>query len=116
MKQFVYPAVLYLDKEYNSYAVALYDINVFTEGETVEDAFLKAKSFLCSYCECALKVNGFVDDATSYLDTVKKHKNDIVLLIDAQVDDQTVSLEAQPDDLMEFEFDSIDKNFKLSDV
>lgn len=116
MKQFIYPAVLYFDNESNTYAVAFHDINVFTEGMTVEDAFLKAKSFLSSYCECAIKINGYVDEPSTYLDTVKKHKGEIVLLIDAQINDETINLEIQPSDTMEIELDKIDSDFKMTDI
>ncbi len=113
MKQFIYPAVLYYDKESESYAVAFYDINVYSEGETVEEAFVKAKEFLSAYCECAIKLNDYINPPTTYLDTVKKYKDEIVLLVDAQIDDTVVELQDKTDDNIVFD---IDEDFKMSDV
>ncbi|MBQ8761824.1 MAG: type II toxin-antitoxin system HicB family antitoxin [Clostridia bacterium] len=85
MKQFVFPAVLYKDKENRGYTIILHDISVCTEGETVEEAFLRAKEFLETYCRCALEYNGEVEEATKYED-VEKEPNNIVLLVDAQIE------------------------------
>lgn len=85
MKQFVFPAVLYKDKENRGYTIILHDISVCTEGETVEEAFLRAKEFLETYCRCALEYNGEVEEATKYED-VEKESNNIVLLVDAQIE------------------------------
>ena len=86
MQQFVFPAVLYKDKENRGYTIVLHDINICTEGQTVEDAFWRAKEFLEVYCRCAIEYNGEVDEATSYEDVVTD-KNNIVLLVDTTLDD-----------------------------
>lgn len=88
MQQFVFPAVLYKDEKNRGYTIILHDISVCTEGETVEDAFLRAKSFLETYCRCALEYNGTVEKATKFED-VEKGKEDIVLLVDAEVDGES---------------------------
>ena len=82
MQQFVFPAVLYKDKENKGYTIILHDISVCTEGETVEDAFLRAKSFLETYCKCALEYNGTIEKSTKFED-VEADKENIVLLVDA---------------------------------
>ena len=43
MEQFVFPAVLYKDAENRGYTIILSDVNICTEGVSVEDAFLRAK-------------------------------------------------------------------------
>ena len=85
MSQFVYPAVLYYFEEENVYTAAFPDMNVYCEGDTVEDAFLKAKNFLQAYCLCSLKIGNEIDAPTPYLDVVKKYPDNIVLLVDCEV-------------------------------
>lgn len=89
MQQFVFPAVLYKDKENRGYTIILHDISVCTEGQSVEDAFLRAKAFLETYCRCALEYNGSVEKATKFED-VEKGKDDIVLLVDTEVEGDKV--------------------------
>ncbi|MBQ7978013.1 MAG: hypothetical protein IJ301_05455 [Clostridia bacterium] len=87
MQQFVFPAVLYKDAENRGYTIVLHDLNICTEGTTVEDAFLRAKDFLEAYCKCALEYNGEVEEATKYVDVSTDAQN-IVLLVDAVVDEE----------------------------
>lgn len=86
MQQFVFPAVLYRDAEGRGYTIVFHDLNICTEGSTVEDAFLRAKEFLDVYCRCALEYNGEIDPATKYVDVVTEQQN-IVLLVDSQIED-----------------------------
>ncbi len=85
MQQFVFPAVLYKDSEGRGYTIVFHDLNICTEGSSVEDAFLRAKDFLEVYCRCALEYNGVIDDATKFEDVMQESKN-IVLLVDAEID------------------------------
>lgn len=90
MQQFVFPAVLYRDEEDKGYTIVFHDLNLYTEGVSVEDAFLRAKGFLDVYCKTALQYNGEMEPATKYVDVVTE-KDNIVLLIDSVVgDDQTI--------------------------
>ncbi|MCL2539918.1 MAG: type II toxin-antitoxin system HicB family antitoxin [Firmicutes bacterium] len=84
MAQFVFPAVLYKDGDRAGYTIVLHDIDVFTEGATVEEAFLRAKEFLLTYCQCALDYNGEVPMATSFAD-VNEGIN-IKILVDAELE------------------------------
>ncbi len=86
MQQFVFPAVLYRDIEGKGYTIIFHDLNICTEGATVEDAFLRAKDYLDAYCRCAMEYNGMVEPATRYVDVVTEEGN-IVLLIDSQIED-----------------------------
>ena len=83
MQQFIFPAVLYKDSEGNGYTIVLHDINVCTEGATVEEAFINAKEYLEVYCRCALEYNGEVEKASRFADVEAECKNNIVLLVDA---------------------------------
>jgi len=85
MQQFIFPAVLYKDDEGRGYTIILNDVNICTEGVSVEDAFMRAKEFLEVYCRCAIEYNGEVDPATKYED-VEVDKTNIVLLVDAEYD------------------------------
>lgn len=82
MKQFVFPAVLYKDTENRGYTIILNDVNICTEGVSVEDAFWRAKEFLEVYCRCAIDYNGEIEEATKF-ENVEAGKNNIVLLVDA---------------------------------
>ncbi len=82
MQQFIFPAVLYKDVENRGYTIILNDVNICTEGVSVEDAFIRAKEFLEVYCRCAMEYNGEIEPATKYED-VEKEKGTIVLLVDA---------------------------------
>lgn len=97
MKHIVYPAVLYYYKDEDIYTVAFHDINLFTEGTTIEDAFIKSKPFLEAYCNCAMSVNGSLETPRTYLDTVKKYPKNIVLLIDTEIDEKKVSANSGDD-------------------
>ncbi len=92
MEQFVFPAVLYKDSENRGYTIILSDVNICTEGVSVEDAFLRAKEFLEVYVRCAMEYNGEIEPATKYED-VDAGKNNIVLLIDAIYDGDESSSE-----------------------
>lgn len=83
MKQFVYPIVLYFDNDASCYTVAFHDLDIFTEGDTVEEAFLKAKEFLEAYLDCSVEFNETPEAATEYLKVAKESGENIVLLIEA---------------------------------
>lgn len=87
MKNLVYPAVLYRDEETGSYTIILKDLGIVTDGETVEDAYIRAKGHLCAMVDCAIKFDCDIEAPTEFLKVYKennkgKEKN-IVLLVDA---------------------------------
>lgn len=96
MRRFLYPCVIYDDKENNNYAVAFHDLGVFTEAETIEKAYIRAKLFLEAYCECAMSMDADFPIPTSFEETQKKHPKDIVQLVFAEVGDVTSNLEKVP--------------------
>ena len=87
MQQFVFPVVLYRDAENRGYTIVFHDLDICTEGVSVEDAFLRAKDFLEVYCRCALEYNGEIEPATKFAD-VKTEAQNIVLLVDAEINDK----------------------------
>ena len=87
MKQFVYPAVLYLDQEENLYTVAFHDLDIYAEGETVEECFLKAQEILEAFFECVIEFDTEAEDPTEYLKVVGDNKSNIVLLVDAIINE-----------------------------
>ena len=87
MKNLVYPAVLYKDEETGNYTIILKDLGIVTDGETVEDAYIRAKGHLCAMVDCAIKFDCDIEAPTDFVTVYKennsgKEKN-IVLLVDA---------------------------------
>lgn len=87
MKDLVYPAILYKDDEKGTntgwYTIQIKDLDIVTEGETVVDAYIKAKEYLCALINCAIKFNYEIEAPTDFDKVYKENKNNIVLLIDA---------------------------------
>ncbi|MBQ7452985.1 MAG: hypothetical protein IJS68_01815 [Clostridia bacterium] len=83
MKQFVYPAVCYKDDEFDTISLLLPDVDIVASGATCEDAFISAKSYLKSYIDWSVKLEGDLPEATSFEDTVKLNPKRSVLLVDA---------------------------------
>ena len=83
MRDYVYPAIIYPDKEGRGFTISLPDVGIVTEGGTVEEAFLRAKDFLTNYVEVCSVLETDVDKATSFVDTAKKNPKHIIILVDA---------------------------------
>lgn len=87
MKNLVYPAVLYKDDENAGYTIVIQDLGIVTDGETVVDAYIRAKEYLCAMVDCAIKFDCDIEAPTEF-ETVYKDNNKgkikrIVLLVDA---------------------------------
>ena len=91
MKELVYPAVIYKDDERGTntgwYTISIEDLGIVTEGETVVDAYIKAKEYLCAMVDCAIKFDCEIESPSDFEKVYKennkgKNKN-IVLLVDA---------------------------------
>lgn len=87
MKQYIYPAVLTKDEDNNIYIISLYDLELFTEGETVEEAYLNAKSYLENYLACCLKLDAEFDAPSSFDDMQKRFPNDMLMMIEADINE-----------------------------
>jgi len=84
MSVYSYPAVFYKDEDEDGFTVAFHDLSLFTEGKTVEEAFLRAKEFLTAYIKYSKKYDEEIPEASSFDDVSKDNKN-LVFLIDAEV-------------------------------
>lgn len=83
MKDLVYPAVLYKDKESDAYTIAIHDLAIITEGKSVEEAFVNARDHLTAMCECAIKLDCEIDAPSPFIKVWKANKGNIVILVDA---------------------------------
>lgn len=80
MKQFLFPAVFVKDEE--GYTAIFPDLNISTEGETIEEAYLFAKDYLKVYCTYVVKFDLDIDTPSRYEKIVQKYPNDFVQLVD----------------------------------
>ena len=86
MEQYIFPAAFYKDEENDNYIVAFDDVQVYCMGKTIEEAFWTAKKYLKDFCRLSIKMFGEVqENPRSILESLEIHKNEIVLLIDAEV-------------------------------
>lgn len=91
MKDLVYPAVLYKDDERGTnsgwYTISIQDLGIVTEGETIVEAYIKAKEYLCATVDCAIKFDCEIEAPSDfekvYRDNNKGKVRNIVLLVDA---------------------------------
>lgn len=87
MKDLVYPAVVYKDEDNNGYTIAIHDVGVFVDAETIVEAYIKAKEYLCAMVDCAIKFDCEIEAPSDfekiYNDNNKGKIKNIVLLVDA---------------------------------
>jgi|GEM_PF-3226470 len=89
MEEIVYPAIFYYDKEYDDYAVEFCDICIYTEGDTMQEAYANAQKFLKAYIKCC-KEMGLKPNAPSDYQTVEvNHPNGKVMLVAVEYDDDS---------------------------
>ena len=56
MQQYVFPAV-FIRNEDESFSVVVPDLNITTDGNTIEEAYLYIKDYLRIFCEYAVKMD-----------------------------------------------------------
>ena len=83
MKELVYPAVSYKDKQWDAFTIAIHDLGIVTEGKTVEEAFINAREHLTAMFECAVKLDCEIDAPSPFIKIWKENKDNIVILVDA---------------------------------
>ena len=87
MKDLVYPAVVYKDENGDGYTIAIHDVGVFVDAETIVDAYIKAKEYLCAMVDCAIKFDCEIEAPSDFVkiynDNNKGKVKNIVLLVDA---------------------------------
>ena len=121
MAKFVYPAIFYYDNDYNNYAVALPDVNIYTEGDTIEDAYKNAQEFLLSYLDCCEQLNQSPEKPSVFNEVVNAHKQDTVMLVSVEFENKKPNkqnVESNNNDLLE-DFNNIlsgDDDFSLPEI
>ncbi|MGN0748111.1 MAG: type II toxin-antitoxin system HicB family antitoxin [Christensenellales bacterium] len=85
MQQYVFPAV-FIREDDGTYTSYIPDLNLTSDGETIEEAYLFIQDFLSVYCSYAKKV-GEEDSLvpTKYEKIADKNKKHVVMLVDAYV-------------------------------
>lgn len=83
MKQFLFPAVFFKDED--RFTVLFPDLNITTDGETVEEAYLFAKDSLKVYCSYVEKFDLEIDIPSKYEEVQQKNPKDLVMLVDCFV-------------------------------
>lgn len=84
MQQYVFPAV-FVKKEDETFSVFVPDLNISTEGDSIEEAFLYIKDYIRIFCEYAVKLEEDILIPTKFEKIAEKFPKDIVMLVDAIV-------------------------------
>ncbi|MBQ9790849.1 MAG: hypothetical protein IJW24_04615 [Clostridia bacterium] len=92
MKRFVYPMVVFEDKETSEYTVLFPDLDIVTSGNSVEEAYLKGKDYLDSYIDMAIKFESDLSSPCTYTEAKGMNPKRIVLLADSKVEEQNITL------------------------
>lgn len=85
MEQFIFPAVFFQEEGESDFTVVFPDLNIFTDGKTLVEAFLFAKDYLKVYCSYALKYDMEIATPSKFMDIVDRFPNATCMLIDALV-------------------------------
>ncbi len=80
MKQFLFPAVFL--KEEDKYVVLFPDLNITTDGDTIEEAYLFAKDSLKVYCTYVVKFDLDIDTPSKFEKVCKDNPQNLVMLVD----------------------------------
>lgn len=85
--QFIYPAVFYKEEDETGFQVYFTDLNIYTDGKDLDEAYLNAKNLLSVYFNYAVKYEVDVN-APSKLEKIRERckKGELVMLIDALVE------------------------------
>lgn len=88
MKKYTYPAVLYYDDEEKCYIIAMFDLGLVTNGETVEQAHNNARAMLDSYLECAFAFDCEIPEPSTFEVVARTHPKEICVLIESTLNDK----------------------------
>ena len=80
MKQFLFPAVFF--EEDGKYVVLFPDLNITTEGDSIEEAYLFAKDSLKVYCTYIVKYELDIGTPTKFEKVCKDNPQKLVMLVD----------------------------------
>lgn len=87
MKKFVYPAIIYNDADANVYVVAIDELSLFVEGDSVEDAHASMNEALTSYVTTALEFGYDIPEAQNFNIVAAKNPKNLVILVEAHIDE-----------------------------
>ena len=79
MKNFTYPAVIFTDPETGAAVMAIYDLSLFTEGDTVEEAHSRMESLLAAHMSYAVKNNLTFNEPTPFKQALLQQEYKVVL-------------------------------------
>lgn len=85
MEQYIFPAVFFQEEGEDNYTVAFPDLNIYTEGATLVEAFLFAKDYLKVYCTYAKKYELEITTPSKLTNVIAKFPKAICMLVDALV-------------------------------
>jgi predicted RNase H-like HicB family nuclease len=86
MHQYVFPAV-FIKEEDKSYTAMIPDLGIVTDGPSIEESYLYIKDHLEVFCKYAIKFEENILLPTKFEKIAEKNKNNLVMLIDAIVND-----------------------------
>ena len=85
MEQYIFPAVFFQEDGKTDYTVIFPDLNIFTEGKNLIEAFLLAKDYLRVYCSYAKKYDLEIPTPSKFISVLNRFPNAICMLVDALV-------------------------------
>jgi predicted RNase H-like HicB family nuclease len=88
MKNFTYQAVIFSDQDTGAAVIAVYDLSLFTEGDSVEEAHASMASLLAAHMSYALKNDLPFNDPTPFKQMVKDYPKQLCVLVECKLDDK----------------------------
>ena len=101
MKTYVYPAVLYQDKDGANY-LSIPDLNLLATGLDAEEAFVSGKEYIKSYFDLATRFDAIIPSPSSYEDICKKYPKNKVVMIDVAIKVNNPELTQEEQDYKNF--------------
>lgn len=84
--RFLYPAIFIKDED-DSYQVIFPDLNIYTDGKNLQEAFIHAQDLLMVYFSYAMKYETEFNAPSKIENMISKCKNnETVMIIDALVE------------------------------
>jgi predicted RNase H-like HicB family nuclease len=88
MKKFVYPAVLFYDETEQQYTIAMFDLQLYAEGKTVEEAVATAQAYLDKYLEMAFSYDVEIPEPSEFESMIDKYPKNMVVLVESKLNDK----------------------------
>ena len=85
MEQYIFPAVFFQEEGEDDYTVVFPDLNIFTDGKSLVEAFLFAKDYLKVYCTYAKKYELDIPTPSKLTDIIARFPKAICMLVDALI-------------------------------